>query len=80
MKDKWGMDEYIAVIDVKPYASDMECFVPLMENSIFIPKDADVIKNRKIHTKKRQNRHLPELAFLILGTYFTAPFLNLQKL
>ena len=23
-------DEYIAVIDVKPYASDMECFVPLM--------------------------------------------------
>ena len=23
--------EYIAVIDVKPYASDMECFVPLME-------------------------------------------------
>ena len=24
-------DEYIAVIDVKPYASDMECFVSLME-------------------------------------------------
>lgn len=24
-------DEYIAVIDVKKYASDMECFVPLME-------------------------------------------------
>ena len=24
-------DEYIAVINVKPYASDMECFVPLME-------------------------------------------------
>lgn len=24
-------DEYIAVIDVKPYASDMESFVPLME-------------------------------------------------
>ena len=24
-------DEYIAVIDVKPYASDTECFVPLME-------------------------------------------------
>lgn len=24
-------DEYIAVIDVKPYASDMECFEPLME-------------------------------------------------
>ena len=24
-------DEYIAVIDVKQYASDMECFIPLME-------------------------------------------------
>ena len=24
-------DEYIAVIDAKPYASDMECFVPLIE-------------------------------------------------
>ena len=24
-------DEYIAVIDVKPYASDLDCFVPLME-------------------------------------------------
>ena len=24
-------DEYIAVIDAKPYATDMECFVPLME-------------------------------------------------
>lgn len=24
-------DEYIAVIDSKPYASDMECFVPLMK-------------------------------------------------
>lgn len=24
-------DEYIAVVDVKPYATDMECFVPLME-------------------------------------------------
>lgn len=24
-------DEYIAVIDAKPYASDVECFVPLME-------------------------------------------------
>ena len=24
-------DEYIAIVDVKPYASDMECFVPLME-------------------------------------------------
>ena len=24
-------DEYVAAIDLKPYASDMECFVPLME-------------------------------------------------
>lgn len=24
-------DEYIAVIDVKPYASDQDCFIPLME-------------------------------------------------
>ena len=24
-------EEYIAVVDVKPYASDMECFVPLMK-------------------------------------------------
>lgn len=47
----------------------------LLNAPFFIPKDADVIKNRKIHTKKRQNRHLPELAFLILGTYFTATFL-----
>lgn len=30
-------DEYIAVLDVKPYASDMDCFVPLMEkfNTIY---------------------------------------------
>lgn len=26
-------DEYIAVYDVKQYASDMDCFKPLMENS-----------------------------------------------
>jgi len=32
-----------------------------------------LLRNRKVNTKKRQNRHLPELAFLILGTYFTAP-------
>ncbi|MBS5262441.1 MAG: hypothetical protein KHY54_11805, partial [Roseburia sp.] len=36
-----------------------------------------LLRNRKVNTKKRQNRHLPELAFLILGTYFTAP-LSLQ--
>ena len=45
----------------------------LLNAPFFIPKDADLLRNRKINTKKRQNRHLPELAFLILGTYFTAP-------
>ena len=52
----------------------------LLNAPFFIPKDADLLRNRKVNTKKRQNRHLPELAFLILGTYFTAPFLNLQKI
>ena len=32
------------------------------------------VVSRKIHTKKRQNRHLPELAFLYLRTYFTVPY------
>ena len=47
----------------------------LLNAPFFILKDADLLRNRKVNTKKRQNRHLPELAFLILGTYFTAPFL-----
>ena len=46
----------------------------LLNAPFFIPKDADLLRNRKVNTRKRQNRHLPELAFLILGTYFTAPF------
>ncbi len=46
----------------------------LLNAPFFIPKDADLLRNRKVNTKKRQNRHFPELAFLILGTYFTAPF------
>lgn len=49
----------------------------LLNAPFFIPKDADLLRNRKVNTKKRQNRHLPELAFLILGTYFTAPFSTL---
>jgi hypothetical protein len=49
----------------------------LLNAPFFIPKDADLLRNRKVNTKKRQNRHLPELAFLILGTYFTAPFFSL---
>ena len=48
----------------------------LLNAPFFIPKDADLLRNRKVNTKKRQNRHLPELAFLILGTYFTAPFFH----
>ena len=51
----------------------------LLNAPFFIPKDADLLRNRKVNTKKRQNRHLPELAFLILGTYFTAPFLYYIK-
>ena len=47
----------------------------LLNAPFFILKDAYLLRNRKVNTKKRQNRHLPELAFLILGTYFTAPFL-----
>ena len=37
-------------------------------------KDAYLLRNRKVNTKKRQNRRLPELAFLILGTYFKPLF------
>jgi len=51
----------------------------LLNAPFFIPKDADLLRNRKVNTKKRQNRHLPELAFLILGTYFTAPFAPLRR-
>ena len=51
----------------------------LLNAPFFIPKDADLLRNRKVNTKKRQNRHLPELAFLILGTYFTAPFLSFSE-
>ena len=52
----------------------------LLNAPFFIPKDADLLRNRKVNTKKRQNRHLPELAFLfILGTYFTAPFSNFVR-
>ena len=51
----------------------------LLNAPFFIPKDADLLRNRKVNTKKRQNRHLPELAFLILGTYFTAPFFKVRE-
>ena len=51
----------------------------LLNAPFFIPKDADLLRNRKVNTKKRQKRHLPELAFLILGTYFTAPFFSTNQ-
>ena len=35
-------DEYIAVVDVKPYASDQDCFVPLMEK---FKKRMGIIRN-----------------------------------
>lgn len=31
----------------------------LLNAPFFIPKDADLLRNRKVNTKKRQNRHLP---------------------
>ena len=42
-------DEYIAVIDVKPYASDMECFVPVSYTHLDVYKrqyyDAKIFEN-----------------------------------
>ena len=38
-------DEYIAVNDVKPYASDMECFVPLMEKFIQRNNKTDICRS-----------------------------------
>ena len=40
-------DEYIAVIDAKPYASDMECFVPLMEKFMKFTMFEKETKNQK---------------------------------
>lgn len=42
-------DEYIAVIDAKPYASDMECFVPLMEKFMKFTMFEKETKNQKYH-------------------------------
>ncbi len=50
----------------------------LLNAPFFIPKDADLLRNRKVNTKKRQNRHLPELAFLILGTYLQPLILRIK--
>ena len=42
-------DEYIAVIDAKPYASDMECFVPLMEKYMKFTMFDKETKDSKYH-------------------------------
>ena len=42
-------DEYVAVIDVKPYASDMECFVPLMEKYMKFTMFAKETEDKKYH-------------------------------
>lgn len=39
------------------------------------PKMHTCLEIEKLIQRNAKNRHLPELAFLILGTYFTAPFL-----
>ncbi len=51
----------------------------LLNAPFFIPKDADLLRNRKVNTKKRQNRHLPELAFLILGFILQPLFAFLEE-
>ena len=42
-------DEYIAVIDAKPYASDIECFVPLMEKYMKFTMFDKETKDSKYH-------------------------------
>ena len=40
-------EEYIATVDVKQYASDMDCFVPLMEKFMKITMFEKETKNEK---------------------------------
>lgn len=42
-------DEYIAVVDAKPYATDMECFVPLMEKFMKFTMFEKETKDTKYH-------------------------------
>lgn len=42
-------DEYIAAVDAKPYASDMECFVPLMEKFMKFTMFEKETKDDKYH-------------------------------
>ena len=68
------MEKYIKFTMYKKETTDKK-YHENPYRAVNFAKDAYLLRNRKVNTKKRQNRHLPELAFLILGTYFTAPFL-----
>ena len=69
-----GLDKNGKPADTRTPAQNQALY-SLLESLCLSYPDAEIL--RKVNTKKRQNRHLPELAFLILGTYFTAPFLFL---
>ena len=43
----------------------------LLNAPFFIPKDADLLRNRKVNTKKRQNRHLPEFGTIVVVSLYT---------
>lgn len=66
-----NIQEFQKIKELKEKGYQLKAIRMILHNKN--PKDADLLRNRKVNTKKRQNRHLPELAFLILGTYFTAP-------
>ena len=72
--EEHGMEKYMIFTMYKKETTDKK-YHENPYRAVNFAKDAYLLRNRKVNTKKRQNRHLPELAFLILGTYFTAPFL-----
>ena len=72
--EEHGMEKYMKFTMYKKETTDKK-YHENPYRAVNFAKDAYLLRNRKVNTKKRQNRHLPELAFLILGTYFTAPFL-----
>ena len=76
ISDALFLTNYQALLNV-PTLGIYILFQSFVELFPLIVSRADLFRNRKVNTKKRQNRHLPELAFLILGTYFTAPYLIL---
>ena len=71
--EEHGMEKYMKFTMYKKETTDKK-YHENPYRAVNFAKDAYLLRNRKVNTKKRQNRHLPELAFLILGTYFTAPF------